>query len=538
MTRQEKITAIGEETASLFKDYKTSEPIAKNHMSYFIIPVAHNVFGSTDSLTLDKAEKLGWTMVNVKVDETKKDSAQDHERVFGDDPTNMNAIKSYIYEHMVPEFSCRESKKERDFRAFLGDFNNILLQKTDLRKNWTVTEVPYNSEPTSMRIELDGIDLWILNKNIAFFTLRTKQSVSDTTSLSDISSKLNRVMREFRTVYVDEGNHTFSNDKNVGTPLVEWLFGLTTPAEEEDGTKTSMLGLSVAELKSSKYSMIYENSYYSKMITAVHIDESTFGEEELIAKSEGEISYSVYDNIDAFQEMPFLLGSTSELFPDQAWENNEEYIYNQLSLGGINIWKNWTGVALHDSLAFFAAGDGNSSGIVHQARNGYYFIYMLNLYINYSLRVFEHKLIDKEFIDIEKIYPLFVEKQRLRNQFMGIEIATRFQPNFIHERISRAMKTDTIYNEIQQNIDNTLALTQKNTDIMITAVLSIFTFSGLWISQDKLFTLFSEYPLRSALASIGVLILVIVLLVNRSKIIQKSKRFRQMIVKKFNNAME
>ena len=530
MTRQEKITAIGECSASIYKDIA-------NHMSYFIIPVAHNVFGSSNSLTLDKIKKLGWTMANVQVDETKKGSTQEHKRVFREDPTNMNAIKSYIYEHMVPDFSYRKPKKEKDFRTFLGDFNNILLQKTDLHKDWTVTEVPHNREPTSMRIELDGIDLWILNKNIAFFTLRTKQSVSDTTSLSDISSKLNRVMREFRTVYVNEKNHTFSNAKNGGTPLVEWLFELTMIEEEKDAVNTSILGFSVAELQSSKYSMIYENSYYSKMITAVHIDESTFAEEELIQKCEGEISYDVYDSIDAFQEMSFLLGSTSELFPDQAWENNEEYIYNQLNLGGINIWKNWTGAALHDSLAFFAAGKGNS-GIVHQARNGYYFIYMLNLYINYSLRVFEHKLIDKEFIDIEKIYPLYVEKQRLRNQFMGIEIATRFQPNFIHERISRAMKTDTIYSEIQQNIDNTLSLTQKNTDIMITAVLSIFTFSGLWISQDKLFTLFSDYPLRSALASVTVLIFVIVLLVNRSKIIQKSKRFRQIIGKMFNNTID
>ena len=47
-------------------------------------------------------------ITNVQDDKTKKGNAKENKRVFCEDLTNMNAIKSYIYEHMVPEFSYRE----------------------------------------------------------------------------------------------------------------------------------------------------------------------------------------------------------------------------------------------------------------------------------------------------------------------------------------------------------------------------------------------------------------------------------------------
>lgn len=519
MTRQEKITHIGKTVASVFSEH------TKNHMSYFIIPIPQNLFNTYNPKeVLTDFEALGWTLKNAQEELTIRGntpSADKEQRIFPNDPTNMNAIKSYIYGQMLPTFTYKRDKKDKDFCNFLRDSNNLMFQKEDLEKKWKV----HNSQTTSsMSIELDGIDLWIFNRDLSFFTIRTKQALDDDTTLTEISSSFNRILREFQKAYVDEVNHTFSNNKEMGISIVEWLLKLTTKEKADK----SLLNIQENDLINS---IIYTNSYYAKMITAVHLDIDNKFEKDILSTTESDIDSRNVASVDSMQELPFLLGSTSELYPSPTWENNEQYIYDQINFSGINIWKNWSGIAMKDAMAFFAMGEGGQN-IVNQARHGYYFIYMLNLYINYSLRSFEHKLIDKEFVDIENIYPLYVEQQRLRNQFMSVEIATKFQPNIIHNAISKAMQTDDIYNEIKTNIDTTLSLTQKNTDMMITAVVSIFTFSGIWISQDKLLTLISQYPLLSAGVLAIILISAIFLIVNRSKVIRQSKRLRKIISKK------
>jgi len=515
MTRQDKIRNIGNCEASNFQD------TSKNQMSYFIIPLPHNLYHTTQSKTiLSDFSKLGWVLANSETEIPEKKNAK---RIFPFDPRNMNAIKTYVYEQMLPHFSYKKDKKDKSFSSFLSDFNNIMFQKLDLEKKWIIESL---NDSSFMKVELDGIDLWIFNRHLSFFTIRLKQDLNDKTSISKISSNFNRVLREFREAYVDDEKYIFSNNKEQGVPLVNWLLKLIT----KENSAKNLLDVDQSDFKSRTNSLIFNNSLYAKMITAVHIDNEHFNDIPIISKTNNDIAYNDYDSIRSIQEIPFLLGSTSELYPSAEWENSEKYIYDQIKLGGIHIWKNWSGIAMKDSMAFFAVGKGGA-GIVNQARHGYYFIYMVNLYVNYSLRMFEDKLIDKEFVDIENIYPLYVEQQRLRNQIMSVEIATMFQPNIVHNAISKAMRTDDVYTEIKQNIDTTLSLTQKNTDMMITAIISIFTFSGIWISQDKLLELFNDYPIKSIGASGFILSLAIILVINRSKVIKHSRKLRKKILK-------
>ena len=210
MTRQEKITAIGKCTPSFFED-RASDFRSKNQMSYFIIPLPHALYKNIEKDYLSKFEEMGWTLGNEQVEQVKGEETitDERNRLFMADPTNTGAIKSYIYDHMLPRFFYKKEKQDRSFTHFINDYNNMLFQKHDLAKKWQVESV--KGDPFLLEIELDGIDLWLFNRHIAFFTLRTKQSPDDKTSVSDISSKINRVLREFREIYVDVDNHIFSN---------------------------------------------------------------------------------------------------------------------------------------------------------------------------------------------------------------------------------------------------------------------------------------------------------------------------------------
>ena len=448
--------------------------------------------------------------------------AAGQERIFPNDAVSMGAVKAYIYNHMLPTMPSY-SDRSKAIREVFAEFGNLLFRKEDIASLWQF-EGDERDTVFNAKVDLEGIDLWVLNKHIAFFVLRTKMNIDDSSTLSDISSRYNRVMRDFRGVYVNEEKRLFSNNASKGIKLVEWLLKLVTPQGEE----TNLIGNTQAMCEMDEFYPIHNSAHYAKMITALHIEESGFYGEEIEDTYTEELLYAQINGTGILEEVPYHLASTGELYPCKMWENNESYINEQVNIHGINIWKYWSGIAMHDSMAFFSIGEGGS-GIVNHARHSYYFIYMLNFYINYTLRYFEHRLIDKEFTSIENIYPMFIEMQRLRNQFMSAEIATKFQPNIVHNAISSAMKTEEIYGEIKENVDATLALTRQNTDMMVTAAMSLFTFGGLWVSQEKLIELFKQHPWWSASAALFVFVVVLVAIAKRSQLVRWGKKLRRKV---------
>jgi hypothetical protein len=520
MTRQDKLNSIGQCQPSVFELTGT-----KNQMSYFIIPLPHDVYTSKEPETvLQNFKELGWEIMNHA--NPYQGFNSDQKRIYPHDEASINSIKSYIYEHMLPNISDTKNDPKKAARYFFSNYSNLMLQKNDFEQLWMFEEVDSkNNSIYKAQIDLDGIDLWIFNKHIAFFTLRTKLNINDNSTVSNISSKYNRTMRDFRKIYVNEEKYLFTNDSTAGVSLITWLLNLIT----NKGQSNNLLKLTSNLLNENQNHIIYHNSYYAKMITALHINENEFNGIEIESTYAGELNSINITGTSVLEEMPYHLASTGEIYPNKMWENNEEYINEEVNKGGINIWKYWSGIAMHDAMAFFSVGEGGT-GIINHARHSYYFIYMLNLYVNYTLRLFEHKLIDREFTNIENIYPIFIDTQRLRNQFMSSEIATKFQPNIVHNAISSAMKTDKIFLEIKENIDGTMELTRQNTDMMITAVMSLFTFCGIWISQDKLLEVFKLYPWWSAAGTITVFSLLILIIIKRSSAARLIKQIRRKLI--------
>ena len=277
---------------------------------------------------------------------------------------------------------------------------------------------------------------------------------------------------------------------------------------------------------------IYNTSYYAKLITAIHVDTDTIkdenGEDFIIEPLEkNNLIFKEINGTGTLEEIPYYLATTSELYPYGMFDANEEYIHSLVDEGGITIWKYWSGIAVKDSLAFFSLKSGGSN-IVNNARNCYYFIYMLNLYINYKLRYFEHTLIDKDFTNLDKIYPKFVQLQQLRNQFMSNEIAVRFQSNIIHNAISEALNTSNMYEEVKENVIDTLELTRNNTDMILTVGTSVVAFMGAWISQDTINELYQKQPALTVSSILVVVFIFFIGIKKRSRIIKTCKNAYKM----------
>ena len=501
MTRQERITEIGKLKPSTFKDWETKEPLAKNQMSYFIVPFAHEIYEKkSPTRIVENLKILNWNLVNNKEKRILCDTG---------DGRFMESIKLYLYDEMVPKY-------EKINEHFLLQ-KNLIFQKNDLQKEWTFRSYFRGEIDFETNFLLDGLDLLIVDKHIAFFSIKTQLCLDDTSSVSDISAKFNRNMKDFRNMYVDLQTHTFSNDNNAGVSVFEWFSSLV---ELENTSLLSESSPSLREIQNYKeFYPIYNASYNAKMITAMHVDEMEVNGEEIEPAFEDDLITMNIDGTSSLEEMPYLLATTSELYPSKAWEGNEEYINEQIGNGQINIWKYWSGVVLHDSMAFFSIGDGGSA-IVNSARNSYYFIYMLNLYAAYKVRYFEYQLIDNEFISIENIRSHFSDLQRLKNQYMCTELSSLFQPNVVHEAIKSAMKTDDMYDEVKDNIEATLEITSRNTDIIVTALLSIFSIGGMYFNQDMLMNFFEKHQWYAVGIALVIATFIIIAVKKRSLIIR------------------
>ena len=508
MTRQETLKGIGECKPSTF-----TQANIKNQMSYFIIPTPHEVYKKKNYWELIfNFKKLGWEVANPKEAEA--------DRIFSHDARSMGSIKSYLYNQMLPQMQNNVSQIDE----FFSENQNLLLQK-----DTSSSQYNFKCNEYETTFHLDAIDLWILDEHIAFFVLKTRLTAEDESSVSDISSKFNRTMRDFKALYYDDKKQLFSNSAEQGVSVLDWLYSLV---EIEEKSLLSHTEEKVQTLQNrDEYYPIFHTSYNAKMITAMHIDEMQINGEDIEPTFKSDLIHSQINGTSAIEETPYYLASTSELYPSKGWESNEEFLNDQVNNGEINIWKYWSGVVLHDSMAFFSIGDGGSA-VVNSARNSYYFIYILNLYVNYKLRYFEHKLIDSEFTSIENIYPMFTDLQRLKNQFMGMEISSLFQPNIVHQAIGGAMKTDDIFDEIKDNVEGTLNLTTQNTDIMITAIISIFSVMGLWLNQEMMLDFFDRDPILAVFLSVVTLIGISIVIIKRSVVITKLKRWRKKIANK------
>jgi len=90
--------------------------------------------------------------------------------------------------------------------------------------------------------------------------------------VSEISSKFNRNMRDFKAMYVDTATNIFSNESTEqNISVLDWLCSMV----EIDGQ--SLLSHTTKKVQDiqnlSEYYPVHNASYNAKMITAIHVNE-------------------------------------------------------------------------------------------------------------------------------------------------------------------------------------------------------------------------------------------------------------------------
>lgn len=445
LTRQEQLKEIG-------------EMVPQEFMSQFIIPFPHkfydNAVGTFNIFTLpsnvfDDIEDLGWEILNEK-----------EEKQLG-----AFYIKQYIYDHTIPKLENNKNDKENWIKRWKKDLKNkkkYLENNSSLLLRKTINKEAKINNYTFM---ITDIDLWIFEEHIGFFVLNV--DIDHKQYTIDELSEFNKQFREFKFLECQEKNNilTINKANNFAEPhqVLEHLLTYTQKHEK------SFLNITKDECLNSP---IYNSSTNAKLMTAVQTDTTTFSknneEIEIEPLHTSDLHFMTINGTSTLEEVPYYLASCSSLSPTPNWTNNEEYIHSLVNNGGFNIWKYSSGITIHDSFALFGLSK-DGGPVVSNMKNSFYFIYILNLYINFQIRFIEHKLISQDFDSLDITYR-YKQLQKLKNEFISKEIGIKFQENELHNSILSALKTEDMLSQVTENLMETKEITQSHFGIYMTLV--------------------------------------------------------------------
>jgi hypothetical protein len=501
---------IIEEFGKLKPSVNTYDPENINFSSIFIIPIPHQIHKVKDVKNLYNRIQKNWTIKNNTIE---KD-------------LSIYDIKKYIKDGTFEKINLKENSS--DFKKGLKDFIDN-AKHLYLRHNSKKLLLKYED----IKFILTEIDLLIMDNNIAFFTYKIELDKDNLIDVNTISAKLNRNLRDYKNLCIDIDKRKIYTkkseelDKTVQISLLSYFMSLTY-----DDKQNSFLNVNYTPASSfdvdSELSIIQTSTYYAKMITAVHVDSSSVnvsGTEEEIAPIANKLSEDVIVDIGILEELSYLFGSTSSyaFHKELEYVSHEGYTYQMIKEKGINIWKLWSGISLQDSVAFVSINQGGAN-IVQSAKKSNYLIYIINIYVNIRLKCIEHYLIDKDFINIERIIPLAREIQILKNNYITSEISVKFQPNYINERISLGLKNDLLLEEVENNLQITLDITKNNTDIVFSIGAALVSLVSIWLTNNLIIELYNKYPYTTFFTIITLLILIIVAFTKKSMLIRLVKR--------------
>ncbi|WP_455756443.1 hypothetical protein [Sulfurimonas sp.] len=503
MTREKIFKEIGHLKPSIStKNYKNV-----NFSSIFIVPIPHNFHDVRNIIDVFEDMQKNWIIKNNSI---KKD-------LF------LHDIKKYIKNFTFEKFDLNNKK---DLKSVVYDKKNLYLSYKNKNMSFSYDEIYFI---------LKEIDLWIMDGNIALFAYKVELDKNNIYDIDTLSKKMNRELRDFRSLTIDtKNNKLYYKNSNIGIPLLEYFISLTNNVQE--GSFLNVLHNDNKFIVNSDLDVIEASTYYAKMITALHINEDSVYINNVpytISKILDKLSEKATIDLGILEELSYILATTSsyDFKSELGFVAYEGYTYPIIQENGINIWKLWSGIALQDSVAFFSVSEGGS-GIVFNAKTSNYFIYILNIYVSIRLKYIENYLIDKDFINIERVLPSVREIQILKNHYIASEIAVKFQHNYINDKINYGLKTNHMIEEVENNVQTTLELTKNNTDIVFSLGAGIATLSSMWLTSDSIIQIYNDYPYLTLLGVIILSILIVVAVSKKSMLIRRIKNGFK-IVKRF-----
>jgi len=461
MTRQEQLADIGKMKLSEFN-------------SQFIIPIPHNFYKNGTNI-FEKIEENGWEILN------RHTTIRDGKEVEVIKQLGAFNIKTYIYENMIPHLHKGDEKE------YLNESKSLLLNKKLDRK---------------MKLEkfdftLTDIDLWIFEEHIGFVTLNVDIDYSEY-SVDDMT-EFNRLFRNFKFLEVQRVDDIVK--LNVHAPR----FGERKDFLEELLTLTlidnkSFLNITATDCsytnknEANNYLFpIYNTSANAKLLTGMQTKGVHYSNgDEIEADEKTCVTFQAVNEMSILTEVPFYLASCSSMQgEDRSRISSDDYIYSLVDENAFALWKYSSGITIHDSCAFIGL-DRDGGPLVSNVQSSFYFVYILNLYINFQVRYVEHRIIDENF-EARDINYWYKKLQKLKNQFITDDIAIKFQENELHQSITRALKSKDMIEEVTANLLETKEITQSNMGIYMT----LFGFIFVTILQEPIQKLFTTHLLYS-----------------------------------------
>ena len=485
-----------------------------NFSSTFIIPIPHNVHKLNNSKDIEsffETVHKHWDIKNIAIENT----------------LGLWDIKKYIKKNIFEPLVIFNSKRIKE--DFIYEKKNILLSNKDSKNNKNIEfefefqhRVNGESVQKKLQLILKEIDLWIMDGSIAFFAYKIELSKDNIYDVNTISTQLNRNLRDYKNLSIDLHSKKVFHNSKKGMDLIEYFMRLTMNQD-----KKSFLNVVYQDKKfdvDSDLEVINDSTFYAKTITALHVKEDSVKVQSqvfAITPIAEELSESASVNIGILEELSYLLGTTSSYDFDEelAYVAYAGYVYPIIKDNGINIWKFWSGIALQDSVAFFSIDQGGS-GIVYNSKTSNYFLYVINLYVSIRLKYIENYLIDKDFLNIDRILQSVQEVQVLKNHYIASEISLRFQPNHINEKINLGLKNHELLNEIEDNLAKTLELTKYNTGMVVSIVAGLITFSGVWLNGDLITELYTNHPYVTSITGIFFILGLSIAVHNKSSVLK------------------
>lgn len=409
------------------KELGNMNPSNGGHTSIFMYPYNYK-FKKNSKIAIESLKNNGWIY--------QKDNTSDFRKV--------SKLTNYVRESL---------------------FNKNYIFSKELNKDYEIWVD--GVKKTSCLIST--IEAVFFEKDIVIVSLFT----SSTDTIQNISSVINREFRNPSCLYFDETNSrilSFDNDSSNIEELKEAYINDGNILKAFDDYIFSIIGsdklIQIENLKSGK-------SKYAKYITALHLEVDRDLETNLLF-SYPELQHETDVSMNVLQICSNHLTTANDFIAkNRKFEQDFDYVRNNIKSYGIRLWSLWSGIANLNSLAFISLNDGGRS-IVHQSNNEIYLIFLINFYIKLRLQDLDKLIIDDSFMQQNKSRENLENLFTLKAKYFSEEVADSFQPIIIDKKIKAALGIDALLKNIEENIVKTNEIIKDNNSAVIAIIAAIY----------------------------------------------------------------
>lgn len=409
------------------KQLGSMNPSNGGHTSVFMYPYKYK-FKKNFKITIESLKKNGWFY--------QKDNKGDFRKV--------SKVTDYVGETLFSK-------------------NYIVSKKLDKNYEIWVDGIKKSS------CFISTIEVVFFEKDIVIISLFT----SSTDTIQNISSVINRELRNPSCLYFDEKNSrvlSFDNDSSNVAELKKKYINNANIIKSFNDYIFSMI-------ESDKLIQLYElqsgKSKYAKYITALHLDVDKDLEMNLLF-SYPELQHETDVALNVLQICSNHLSTANDFIAkNRKFEQDLDYVRANVKSYGIRLWSLWSGIVNLNSLAFISVNDGGRS-IVHQSNNEIYLIFLLDFYIKLRLQDLDKLVIDDSFMQQNKSRENLENLFTLKAKYFSEEVADSFQPIIIDKKIKSALGIDTLLKNIEENIVKTNEIIKDNNSAVIAIIAAIY----------------------------------------------------------------